>query len=323
MIAAKPFAPVLLALGLTTLAWTASAQPRPAAAPPPAVPALPPVAAPAAASAPPSADMEDDRGPVRPARPDVADDDAAPAKAAPRPSEARRPADPSYVMPAVDSPREEPVAPKPVKAPAQPFEQHWSLGMGFLGSAVDSPGYDPYSKNNTLPMVSLFGTVTPWSTRPLSVHLAFEYNYGGSSATARGDASSLDVHRLSLGVEGRYQPISRMRLFVRAMPSVIRVDGSIQDPYLNSHLAAGSWTWGADLTGGAAARIGAVGHADLPRVSFWLGLDMGYRFAGVTSMRFRPSDLTEDDQTRHFGEVALPNLDLSGFVGKLSFSVGF
>ncbi len=321
MIAAKPLAPVLLALGLTTLAWSASAQPRPPAAPPPAVPALPPAAAPAPPAAQPPADLEDERGPVRPARPDAADDEAPRPKAAPRPED-RPPVGPSYVMPAVDSPTEEP-APKPAKAPAKPYDQHWSAGMGFLGSSVDSPGFDPYSKTNTLPMISLFGTVTPWATRPVSVHLAFEYNYGGASATARGDASSLDAHRLSLGVEGRYQPISRMRLFVRAMPSVIRVDGSIQDPYLNSHLAAGSWTWGADLTAGAAARIGAVGHADLPRVSFWLGLDMGYRFAGVTSMRFRPADLTEDDQTRHFGEVTLPNLDLSGFVGKLSLSVGF
>src|SRR5262249_52208529 len=114
-----------------------------------------------------------------------------------------------------------------------------------------------------------------------------------------------------------------MSIFLRAMPSALHVGGSIQDPVLGTKLETGSWIWGADVTGGAAARIASVGRSDSPAASFWIALDMGDRFGTTTAMLFRPGDLTVQDQGRRFGEVPLPSLDLSGFVGKLSASVSF
>lgn len=305
--------PALFTLGLLAFETSASAQGAPA-------PALPAGSAAPEASAPPP--VEDDRGPVRtdgdqapPARPKARGKAMAEADEEPNP-----PARPAYILPAVEAPREEPA---PAKPPPQPRIQHWSAGFGFTGSAVNSPGFDPYSKSNTLPMISVFGTYTPWVTRPVSVHLGLQYDYGGAGEKARGANASLDIHRLALGLEGRYVPVSRMMLFVRAMPAAVHLGGTIQDPYLNTTLESGSWIFSADVTGGAAARIGSIGHAELPAVSFWVALDMGYRFAPSASMRFRPGNLTADDEGRRFGEVTLPNLDLSGFIGKLSVSVSF
>jgi hypothetical protein len=221
--------------------------------------------------------------------------------------------------PAPPAPHRDEAAP----APAAPHKQHWSAGLGFVGSVVASPGYDPYSKDNTLPMLALFGTFTPWDSRPFQLRIAFEWDYGGSSSTARSEPSNLEIHRLALGLEGRYTPMSRIALFVRGMPAAMHIGASIKDPYLGNTLETGIWTWGVDLTGGAAARIGSIGNSESPVASFWVGLDMGYRFAGTAAMRFRPGDLTEDDQSRHFGEVPLPNLDLSGFLSRLSVSVSF
>lgn len=292
------------------LALSAGALAQAKAAPPPELPASAatpdPGSLPAAAS--PDAPAEEAApGPVRSFKVDRAPlPKAAPASA------------PIDVEPL--APPAEDAAPRPADPP---HKQRISLGLGFRGGVVESAGYDPYSANNTLPMASLQGSFTPWPMRPVQFSLVAEWDYGGSDATARGNQASLTMHRLALGLESRYLPITRMAFFARLVPAAMRAAATIDDAYLGNKLEASSWTWGLDVTGGAAARVGAVGPNEAPLVSFWLALDMGYRFAGATEMRLRPGDLGEEDQTRKFGEIKMTDLDLSGFIGRLSFSVSF
>lgn len=247
---------------------------------------------------------------------------AVPASAQPPPAPDAEPDDgppgPAIVIAATPP---EPEAPAP--RPAVPHTQHFSAGLGFRAGIVSGEGYDPFSKDNALASGTLFGSYTPFSLRPASLHLAFEWDFASPSSSARGNESSLEIQRLGVGLEARYSPISRLALFVRGMPSAIHTYASIDDAVLGKKLESSSWTWGLDVSGGAAARIGAVGSSEYPVASFWLALDMGYRFAGSTKMRLRPGDLGEEDQTRRFGEVPLPNLDLSGFIARLSGSVSF
>lgn len=288
---------------VSALVSSGRAQP---ALPPPASPS-PAAAAEEAPPAPPSPQLSEERDPVRLLAP------AAKAPASPEPPP------PAVVIAEEAQPKDE-----PAKVPKAPHRQYVSLGLGFRAAVVESAGFDPFSESNALPMTTLFGTVTPWaSAKPVSIHLAFEWDYGGSGATARAIPSSIDVHRLALGLEGRYLPISRIALFVRAMPAAIHAGGTVEDVAFTGKLTANAWTWGFDLTGGAAARVGAFGPSDAPNASIWIGLDMGYRLAGAASMRLRPGDLTEEDQGRHFGEIPLRDLDLSGFVARLSASVSF
>jgi hypothetical protein len=213
------------------------------------------------------------------------------------------------------------------EAPATPAHaprrQYVSLGFGIRAAHIESKGYDPYSESDGQPMMTLFGTVTPWPTRPFSVHLAFEWDYGSSESHARGIESTLDLHRLALGLELRYLPISRISLFARAMPAAIHAGGVVKDASFTDHLEANAWTWGVDATAGAAARVASFGHVEHPAASIWIGLDMGYRFAAPAAMRLRPGGLTEADQARRFGEVPMADLDVSGFVGRLTGSVSF
>lgn len=317
----------LLALAMTGSAGSAAAQPKPPAEakPPPTLPdavdpAAPAPAAPAKAPTAKAPPPDDPGAPVRTV--EIAPRGRAVAEAEPVAPLAPFPtitvAEPAEGSPAAETPVVEPPAAK-----GPPHKQYFSAGAGVRAAVVSSEGYDPYSKNNALPMVSLFGTFTPWPTRPVSGHLAFEWDFGSSGAQARGLPSSLSVHRLALGLEGRYAPVSRISLFARAMPSAIHVDGSVRDSFLNQTLATASWIWGLDLTGGAAARIAAVGSSDHPLVSFWVALDMGYRLTGSTEMKLRPGELSQKDAVRSFGDVPLPSLDLSGFVGRLSASVAF
>lgn len=212
---------------------------------------------------------------------------------------------------------------QPTVGPSSPRRQYVSLGLGIRAAVVEGAGLDPFSRIDGLAMATLFGTVTPWPTRPWSVHLAFEWDYSGTQAQARGIPSSLDVHRLSLGLELRYLPISRISLFARAMPAVIHAGGTVEDPSFVDRLEANAWTWGVDATAGAAARIASFGPAEHPAASIWIGLDMGYRFAAPAAMRLRPAGLTDEDRGRRFGEVPMADLDLSGFVGRLTGSVSF
>ncbi|MEZ4301810.1 MAG: hypothetical protein R3B70_43145 [Polyangiaceae bacterium] len=229
-------------------------------------------------------------------------------------------APPSDAPPA-EAESEEPIVLPGAKKPHR--VQYVSLGLAFSTSLVESKGLDAYSDDDVLPMISVFGTVTPFATRPFSVHLAFGWDWGQTEALARGIPSSLDVHRLSLGIEGRYMPISRLALFVRALPAAIHAEGNVQDASFADHLSAGAWTWGVDLTGGAAARLAAFGNSENPAASVWMGLDMGYRFAGTAEMKLKPAGLTEDDLSRRFGELPMAALDLSGFTGRLHVSVWF
>lgn len=230
---------------------------------------------------------------------------------------------PAAAQPALPAPDPQGEAPPAAPAPAAARRQYLSLGLGLRAAAVESEGLDPFSEDNAIPMLTLFGTVTPWATRPFSVHLAFEWDYGGTSARARGLASSMEVHRLAVGLELRYLPVSRISLFVRGMPAAIHLGGRIADASFVDHLEANAWTWGVDATAGAAARIAAFGDAEHPAASMWIGLDMGYRFAGSAAMRLRPGGLSDADRGRRFGELPMADLDLSGFVGRLTGSVSF
>lgn len=295
---------VLVIAGLSAAALGASAQEK--------APPLPDSEEAADSSEPPR---------VARARAEDADSDAPPAPAALKAS-----APPPAVAVAPAFPHED--AKESAEGSAKkPHRQHFSLGFGLRMGAVDGAGYDPYSRGDALATGTLFGTYSPWptnwATKPFSLHLAGEWDWGNSDAGARGVDSSLTVHRLSLGLEARYMPITRMRLFVRGMPSAIHVSGVLKDQSFEHELEAASWTWGVDVTGGAAARVGSIGPNDAPIVSFWIGLDMGYRFAGVTSMVLRPTGLTDADATRRFGEIPMTPLDLSGFIARTSFSVAF
>jgi hypothetical protein len=106
-----------------------------------------------------------------------------------------------------------------------------------------------------------------------------EWNLGSSNALARGDETSLTLYRFAAGLEGRYEPISRLYLFVKLVPAAIHARADIEDPALGATLKSRSWTWSLDATGGAAFRLGSSGKDNDPSASFWLMCDMGYSFA--------------------------------------------
>jgi hypothetical protein len=209
--------------------------------------------------------------------------------------------------------------PKPLLLTPRPHR--FGVYLGVRAMNIKDAGYDPYSESDALAQNAFGLSFTPWRSRPWSVHLLAEYNYGGSSAYARNVPTQLDVHRFALGVEGRWMPRSRFYLYAKVVPALARIYGEIDDSDLGVSLESASTAFLCDTSAGAALRLGTAGKEPKRTVSFWLMMDWGYTFATQTAMSFSPANI--DDETRKFGAINLPGLRLGGFVTRGAFAITF
>lgn len=216
-------------------------------------------------------------------------------------------------------PPDQPDAPPIVKS--RPLPHHIGLQFGVRTTNIPSGGYDPFAESNGLAQASIAGTFTPWRSLPFSAHALAELDIGGSNAMARGAETSLTMLRFALGLEGRYEPISRLYFFAKVAPAAIHASAEIEDYFLSATLKSRSWTWALDTTGGAALRLGNAGKDHDPSATFWLMLEMGYSFAGEAEMVLTPGEI--EDEPRRFGSVALPDLSPSGFLTRFAGAITF
>jgi hypothetical protein len=214
-----------------------------------------------------------------------------------------------------------PPADAPPVARPRPLPHHIGLQFGVRTTNIPASGYDPFAESNGLAQASIAGTFTPWRSLPFSAHAIAEWDVGGSNAEARGATTNLTMFRFALGLEGRYEPISRLYFFAKVAPAALHARSEIEDFALSATLKARSWTWALDTTGGAALRLGDAGKDYDPSATFWLMLEMGYSFAGNAKMVHTPAEI--DDEPRRFGSVALPDLNPSGFLTRFAGAVTF
>lgn len=206
--------------------------------------------------------------------------------------------------------------------PSVPVRPHrFGVYLGMRATNLKHPGYDPYSSSDALVQNAVGLSFSPWRARPLSLHFLAEWNYGMSNSYARGIQTNLAVHRLALGLEGRWMPGSRFYLFGKLVPGLVHLGGEIDDYELGVTLESNAWAFVMDASAGAALRIGTAGTEPKRTVSFWLMMDWGYTFAAQAPMTFRPADI--EDDTRTFGTVSLPGLRPGGFVTRTAFAITF
>jgi hypothetical protein len=222
--------------------------------------------------------------------------------------------------PAPPPPGASPDAPRSPRP--RPLTHRFGFQLGLRTTNITDGGFDPYAESNGFGQASFVGTFTPWRTLPFSVHLVGEYDIGVNDSEARGDKTSLSMHRIALGLEGRYEPISRLYFYARVAPSALHLRGTIDDIPLGAKLAARTWTWGLDTSGGAAIRLGNGGNDADPIVTFWLTVDLGYTFAGEAEMVYHPVEVN-DEEGRRFGDVTLPPIRPNGFVTRFAGVVTF
>ncbi|MES1207972.1 MAG: hypothetical protein ABUS79_18715 [Pseudomonadota bacterium] len=182
-----------------------------------------------------------------------------------------------------------PAAPVAGRAPA------WMLAAGVRTAYIKGAGYDPFSTDDALVQFSLAGSGALLRRNDLSLAGGIGLDLGGSSAQARGSATSLGLTRVSALIEGRYQPARRLYLFARLAPGLLHGSARIDDASspAGAKLEATFDTLALDVGAGAALRLGTFAH---PRLGAWLVADGGYGWAPAQRLILSPSLGSDGDK---------------------------
>ena len=213
---------------------------------------------------------------------------------------------------------------KDVAAPAKASSWRWpevNLAFGFRVMNVTSAGLDPFATDNGVAQLSLAAGPTLLKRGPVSIAALAEWDYGTLDATARGDKTSLTMHRLGVGLETRFQLAYRLMMFAKLSPAAVNLRGTIDDPGFSRQLVSRTWSWSLDTTGGLAVMFASTGPRTAPTSRLWFTGELGYGFAGQSDMVFAPE--TDAEDPRKYGSVMLPALRPSGALGRMAMMVSF
>ncbi|HEV3191438.1 MAG TPA: hypothetical protein VGY54_13110, partial [Polyangiaceae bacterium] len=151
-----------------------------------------------------------------------------------------------------------------------------------------------FSTQDYLAQVSMMASRTLFARGHYSFASGIGWDYGGSGATARGDTTSLTMHRLNVPLEGRVHFGRWGYGFLRAAPGVAVLSTQIEDASAPSMggtplLSKSRWLFAADFSAGYAwlAWSGTPGSAGTPRL--WLQADGGYGWVADERLNLAPN----------------------------------
>ncbi len=196
----------------------------------------------------------------------------------------------------------------------------WRLEMGYRGSFIPSAGFDPFSTNDFLPQFSVAASRTLVSQGPISFAAGLAWDYGASSATARGDATSLTSQRLTVPLEGRVHFVPWGYAFLRAAPGVVAQHVEVDDSSSPANLTKSRWLFATDVSAGYAWLVWPQrGAAHVPRL--WLQADAGYGWVATERLDLSPALASGD--SRAVSGVDLGDIKMSGAFFRAAAAVSF
>ena len=195
--------------------------------------------------------------------------------------------------------------------------------IGYRGTFVTDPGYNPFSTQDYFSQTSVAISRTLLASGRYSFAPGFMWDYGKSTATARQDATSLEVHRLSAPLEGRVHFGSWGYAFLRAAPGVALEAAEIDDPTSpTGSLKKNRWLFSTDVSAGYAFPLfpRASAYAIVPRA--WLQSDVGYGAIVAQRLDLAPDVGSSGDPSLTRG-VDLGSLSMHGAFLRLAAAVSF
>jgi hypothetical protein len=207
--------------------------------------------------------------------------------------------------------------------PIDRFKTMWRFEIGYRGTFVREATFDPFSTQDYFAQVSLGGSRTVYSRGRFSFAPGFAWDYGKAGATARGDATSLEVHRLLVPLEGRIHFGPWGYAFARAAPGVGVVTAEVNDPALpNAPLTKNRWLFAGDLSAGYAFPIWPHDNPPVLMPRVWVQTDWGYGWMGSMGLNLA-ADLPTSMDPRIASGVDLGALTMRGAFFRAAAAVSF
>ncbi len=208
-------------------------------------------------------------------------------------------------------------------ANAEPIEDHQphiEASLGARVSGVSDAGFDPFADSDALAQVSLGLGGTLFAQGRFSLAAYGFWDYGSRSNQARGEATALTVHRLSIGPEARYHLLPRLYLFAHVLPAFAYSQATLDDGVAEVTREARHWAYGADGAAGAAFEMyGRRGRRIHP--GLWLIAEGGYGYLGSTRLRLVAKE--DSGAPQRTAPIDLGSLSLKGPYARLSVAFGF
>jgi hypothetical protein len=223
------------------------------------------------------------------------------------------------------SPYRQDAPPTPESTPAgavDRLQSMWRLELGYRGSFVTDPGYNPFSSQDYFAQVSLGASRTVYARGRFSFAPGLSWDYGKSTSTARGDATSLEMHRLSLPLEGRMHFGTWGYAFLRVAPGAALENAEIDDPSAPSPLTKSRWLFSTDVSAGYAYPLLPRADAFTSTARLWLQTDIGYGVVVAQRLNLSPGSAS-GDQGLPSGAVDLGSLSMHGVFYRLAGAVSF
>ena len=205
--------------------------------------------------------------------------------------------------------------------PVRAQQPHVQASLGVRVSKVADAGFDPFAESDELVQVSLgLGAMLVRRERWSLAAVGF-WDYGEQSSTARGQPSSIGLHRLTIGPEARYHLLPPLYVFVHVLPAFARSSAAIEDGVAQVTRSARHWSYGVDAAAGAAYEVYGVRNGEAIRPRIWALAEAGYGYLGRTSLRLEPD--AGDGAPERSAPVDLGSVSLKGPYLRVSAAVSF
>ena len=200
----------------------------------------------------------------------------------------------------------------PAPAPAPKVEKI-RIRAGARFTFVNDAGLDTFGDSDELSQLSLEGDYLLWKRGALGVSVGGAYDVGPKRAGARGIDTLLQVHRLSVPIEGRWTFTPWLYSFARVAPGTAAMVARVEDPSSPHELQGTKWVFTTDLSAGGAIRFA-------PHV--WVTPEIGYAWSAKGDLHADPNR-NESDVLGRDVQTKLGSLALSGAFFRVSAAVSF
>ncbi|MGH7439409.1 MAG: hypothetical protein ACRENE_27285, partial [Polyangiaceae bacterium] len=164
----------------------------------------------------------------------------------------------------------------------------WRAEVAYRGSFISDAGLGPFSISQYFGQASLAASRTLWRQDSWSLAPGVAFDFGGTSASARNQASSLSMDRVSVSIEGRRHLGPWGYAFVRLAPGLALESAEIDEGSgPPGGLQQSAWLFSTDVSAGYAWLVAPRYDRFEQKVRIWLQADVGYGWVAGDELALR------------------------------------